>query len=94
MAAARDALRAYARPDARLTALGDAAAATAYGRYLGSPDPLGPSATGYDFRTLSIVPSASGRGVAGGGPGLLAVLLGAALGAAALWGLAALWARS
>jgi hypothetical protein len=75
------------------TALGSAAAASAYQRYLGLPDPVGTSTTTYVYRSAAAAAAGAARaGLSGGGP--LGLILGLALGAAALWGLAVLWARS
>lgn len=88
------ALRRAADPLLKLqSALAAAATAGAYQRYLGLPDAVGVSTTTYVYRSASAARTAVARGSLSGG-GVLGLALGLALGAAALWGLAVLWARS
>jgi len=73
--------------------LGRVALAWQYQHFLDSPDPSGPSASVYAYRTVERlqVPVAAGRSTGGGDT--LAIVLAAVLGAAALVGGAILWAH-
>ncbi len=74
-------------------ALGTLATSWAYRHYLGSPDPVGASTASYLYRTTALLPATVAPS-SHGGSDTLAIVLGATLGAAALAGLAVLWARS
>jgi hypothetical protein len=82
------------RPLVRLQeALGAIATSLTYRRYLATPDPNGPSAASYVYRSVpraAVVAPARRRH----DDDTLAIVLGLALGAAGLAGLAVLWARS
>jgi hypothetical protein len=76
-------------------ALARIALANQYAQYLASPDPLGVNRSTYVYRTAvthRAAPQAPPRD--GGGSDTLAIVLGSVLGAAAVAGLAVLWARS
>ena len=75
-------------------ALGTLAASWAYRRFLASPDPLGVSTASYVYRTTALLPATVVSSSRSGGSDTPAIVLAATLGAAALAGLAVLWARS
>jgi hypothetical protein len=75
-------------------ALGEVAVSWAYRRYLAPPDPVAPSSATYDYRTVARPVAVATSVTNGGGGNTLAIVLAATLGAAALVGLAVLWARS
>ena len=65
-----------------------------FGRYLDTPDPVGPSSATYLYRTLRTPAAVVRPTEKDGGSNTLAIVLAATLGAAALLGLVVLWARS
>jgi len=75
------------------SALGSVTMSAAYGRYLDSPDPQARSDASYEYRSVPKAAVAAPR-TDDEGDDTLAILLGVALGALALGGVAALWARS
>ena len=90
LAAARDPLRLVE------TAVSRVALRNQYAQYLASPDQLGARRTSYLYRTVALperVPPPL-RGAGTGGSDTLAIVLASVLGAAALAGLAVLWAHS
>jgi hypothetical protein len=84
---ARDPLRALQ------AGIGSVATSWWYAHYLAAPDVIGPSTALYAYRTVRVAALPVARSPSGGGD-TLAIVLGAALGTAALVGLAVLWARS
>jgi hypothetical protein len=65
-----------------------------YSQFLATPDPLGVNRASYVYSTAAAPPTPQVTRSEGGGSDTLAIALGATLGAAALVGLAVLWARS
>lgn len=74
--------------------MGSVATSWWYRHYLGTPDPLGPSTAVYHYRTVRTAAPAVVRTTGGGGSDTLPIVLGIVLGAAALVGVAVVWARS
>jgi len=74
-------------------ALGAAAISRAYGRYLDSPDPVGPSEASYVYRSVP-KPAAVVSRVRRGKSDRLTIVLVALLAVAGAALLAAVWARS
>jgi hypothetical protein len=75
-------------------ALGEVAVSWAYRRYLAPPDPVAPSSATYAYRTVARPVAVAASVTHADGGNTLAIVLAATLGAAALVGLAVLWARS
>ena len=87
-------LRAAAAPlQALQVAIGSVAVSHAYRHYLASPDPAAPSDATYLYRTAARASASAAPAPKGGGDALTVVLILIA-GAAALCGLAVVWARS
>jgi hypothetical protein len=75
-------------------ALAEVAVSWAYRRYLAPPDPIAPSSATYTYRTVARPVAVATPVTHDDGGNTLAIVLAATLGAAALVGLAVLWARS